>query len=72
MIKVGQKLKLIPCVFKGMFYVDEAKPCEVVYVNQSHRYFTAEFIFPGGKFRESFKFSEKEPGVLRIFGKGGS
>ena len=35
-------------------------PGTVVYVNYEHRFFTAEFVFPRGKFRESFKFATKE------------
>ena len=71
MIKVGQEMKLAPAVFKGMLFSNEALPCKIVYVNRRHRYFTAEFAFPGGKFRESFKYTVYEPGVLRIFGNGG-
>ena len=73
MIKVGQKMKLIPTAIDTNEMFHRASPCTVVYVNEKHRYFTAEFIFSGGgKFWESFKFAEKEPGVLRIFGKGDS
>lgn len=72
MIKVGQELKLKPSVFKGMLFSGEALPCKVVYVNRRHRYFTAEFTCPGGKFRESFRYTANEPGVMRIFAEGGS
>ena len=71
MIKIGQKLKLIPTAIDSKDMFAKKAPCEVVYINHKHRYFTAEFIFPGGKFLESFKFNVPEPGVVRIFGRGG-
>lgn len=59
MIKIGDVLQLTPvvCIDKNGRATQKI-PGKVVYINEEHRYFTAEFNFPetGGRFRESFKF----------------
>lgn len=62
-IYIGAKLPLTPHILiDGRFLGRKQKTVTgtVVYINRKHRYFTAEFAFPGGKYRESFKFREKE------------
>lgn len=62
MLKIGTKLKLIPHVLVDYLgrAINKPLPCEVVYINEAHRFFTVEFNPPtGGKFRESFKFEEE-------------
>ena len=56
-IKPGDTVQLKPTVVSHM----DARTIrgKVVYINRKHRYFTAEFTFPSGKFRESFKFDGK-------------
>ena len=62
-IKNGETLMLLPfvlCDSAGRQRFDPV-PGTVVYINEPHRYFTAEFKVPsGGHFRESFKFDEVE------------
>ena len=58
---IGQELRMIPNVYvdkNGYLLLEKDYPCKVVYINRAHRYFTVEFEFPGGKIRESFKFTE--------------
>ena len=43
----------------GKVLNEKCYPCKVVYINRKHRYFTVEFTFPAGSFRESFKYTEK-------------
>lgn len=57
---LGEIMKLKPEVLcdKTGHATVKAIPGKVVYINEKHRFFTAEFIFPAtnGRFRESFKF----------------
>ena len=61
-IAVGEKLKLKPSICLDKTGRTEQRAIEgtIVYVNFPHRYFTAEFKFPGGSIRESFKFYTKD------------
>lgn len=61
-VRVGEKLMLKPTVCLDRFGRANIEPIEgtVVYVNFPHRYFTAEFSFPGGRIRESFKYYTKD------------
>lgn len=60
-LEIGTKLKLLPSICIDGLGRSSQKPidCTVVYINKPHRYFTAEFVFPNGSFRESFKFHYK-------------
>ena len=60
-LEIGTKLKLLPSICVDGLGRSLQKPidCTVVYINKPHRYFTAEFTFPNGSFRESFKFHYK-------------
>lgn len=63
MIAKGQRVRFVP-----NFNIDKIgkdRLCEmkkvtgtIVYVNEAHSYFTAEYDVQGYKMRESFKFSE--------------
>lgn len=53
-IRPGEIVHLKPTVVSHM--EERTVKGKVVYINRKHRYFTAEFSFPGGKFREAFKF----------------
>lgn len=57
-IRPGETVHLKPTVVTNM--ESRTVKGKVVYINRKHRYFTAEFTFPGGKFRESFKFDGKD------------
>lgn len=62
-IKIGETVMLKPNVdcSRTCYSVDDPKPATIVYINLPHRFFTAEFHFPGGgHFRESFKFVLRE------------
>lgn len=56
--EIGQVVPLTPqiCVDKKGEITRNALPGTTVYINDEHRYFTAEFRFARGGFRESFKF----------------
>jgi hypothetical protein len=56
--QIGQVISLIPviCVDKKGEITRKALPGKIVYINDEHNYFTAEFTFKRGSFRESFKF----------------
>ncbi len=60
-IRIGTEMELVP--FINTYKVDgrpgKKLPCKVVYINRPHRYFTVEFKFTNGGFRESYKFYEK-------------
>lgn len=60
-LEIGTKLMLMPYVCLDKRGNTSTKPIEgtVVYINKPHRYFTAEFTFPNGSFREAFKFHYK-------------
>jgi hypothetical protein len=60
-LEIGTKLMLMPFVCLDKRGNTSTKPIEgtVVYINKPHRYFTAEFVFPKGSFREAFKFHYK-------------
>ena len=57
-IKLGNTLMLKPfvCLDKIGRTITKPIPGTIVYINHKHRYFTAEFKFDHGSFRESFKF----------------
>lgn len=63
MLRLGDKVK------KGINWTDdepsrpgvkkkvrETAEGKVVYIHPRRRYYTLEFIFPGGKYRESYSF----------------
>lgn len=52
-IELGAKLPLKPYITEGL---PKKIKGEVVYINNEHHYFTAEFDTDGGKYWESFKF----------------
>lgn len=60
-IKVGTRLELIPTINDYKYHPSRVKkrPCTVVYINRPHRFFTVQFDFMYGSFRESYKFIEK-------------
>lgn len=56
-------MRMIPFVHidkNGKRLMEEDRPCKVVYINRKHRYFTVEFTFPAGSFRESYKYMEEK------------
>lgn len=56
--QIGDTVYLVPYVNldkKGQTD-DKPIPGKVVYINRPHRFFTAEFSYPSGSIRESFKF----------------
>jgi hypothetical protein len=57
--RIGDVLPLVPiiCLDKKGDITHKPLPGTIVYINDEHRYFTAEFRFPRGSFRESFKFN---------------
>lgn len=61
---LGRKVRFIPafvprdCPANANTQKPEYVTGRVVYVNQKHRYFTAEYGWEGSKQRESFKFSQ--------------
>lgn len=58
---VGKKMRMVPDVHidrLGRRLMEDDMPCKVVYINRKHRFFTVEFKFPGGSFRESYKYTE--------------
>jgi len=60
---IGKKMMLTPEVFidkSGKLMNEKDYPCKVVYINRPHRFFTAEFEFPLGNIRESFKYTEEK------------
>lgn len=62
-IRIGETVILKPYIecSRVNFSVNDPMPATIVYINWPHRFFTAEFHFPGGgHFRESFKFILKE------------
>ena len=64
-VEIGTRLRLKPAaVLEGCLRDSKETiyPCEVVYINKAHRYIIVEFTFPGGKFRESYKFDDVEGG----------
>lgn len=56
--RIGKTIKLMPAVSidKNGLTNEKPIPAKIVYINWPHRYFTAEFTYPGGNIRESFKF----------------
>lgn len=60
-LEIGTKLKLLPSICVDNLGRTTSKPIEgtAVYINKPHRFFTAEFVFPNGSFREAFKFHYK-------------
>ena len=52
MIRVGDKRREIPTM-EGAMYLGTL-PCRVVYVHPQRRYYTVEFAFDRGRFRESY------------------
>ena len=61
MTLIGKKVAFIPTMVDagGSTKVDYIRPVKgvVIYVNERHRYFTAEYYVNGVALRESFKFS---------------
>lgn len=55
MIKLGDELILTP---SGTGQNTEPHPCTVVAIHPQQRFFTVEFVYRFGKFRESFYFDE--------------
>ena len=55
---IGQIIRLTPSVNidKNGFVDNKPVPAKIVYINLPHRYFTAEFTYPSGSIRESYKF----------------
>ena len=66
--KLGATVKLIPSVMYDKNDKTEKKPMpgKIVYINSKHRYFIAEFNFPGGSFWEGFKFVEEGDLACRV------
>lgn len=62
MIKVGQKVRFVPLDGIKFLYSTEACTAPVtgviVYINQRHGWFSAEYCLHGVKFRRSFKFCD--------------
>ena len=60
-IRVGTQLQMVPTIniYKNQPVFNKKLPCTVVYINRKHRFFTVEFKFLYGSFRESYKFYEK-------------
>ena len=60
-IRIGTQLELVPTINDHKNQPVSAKklPCTVIYINRPHRFFTVEFKFHFGSFRESYKFYEK-------------
>ena len=60
MITLGQKLKRSPSINVDKTHDEECADrlldCMVVYIHPLHRYYTVEFRFPFGAFRESYLF----------------
>lgn len=56
-VKVGDKLCLEPTIPTSAFVTARTgpHPCQVVSINERHHHFTAEFDFPEGSFRETYK-----------------
>ena len=54
---IGETVMISPClgIFDGKIKHDPIKGT-IVYINFKHKYFTVEFKFPYGSFRESYKF----------------
>ena len=52
MINVGDKRAEVPTL-EGAWYLGRI-PCRVIYVHPKRRYYTVEFIFDRGSFRESY------------------
>lgn len=55
-------MRMVPFVHvdkNGKLLMEADVPCKVVYINRKHRFFTVEFTYPKGSFRESYKFIEK-------------
>lgn len=61
-IKLGETLMLKPSVCLDKLGKTQRSPIPgtIVYINRKHNYFTAEFNFPTGSFKESFKFYAKD------------
>lgn len=59
---IGEPFSWKPAAFEGSTGImsvttkETTRPCAVVYINEAHRYFTAEADINGNKLRESFKF----------------
>jgi hypothetical protein len=59
-LKIGKELMLCPNVNdKVQNCYKKELPGTIVYINRKHRFFTVEFKFQYGSFRESFKYIEK-------------
>lgn len=60
-IKIGTQLQMVPTIniYKYQPGFNKKLPCTVVYINRQHRFFTVEFKFLYGSFRESYKYYEK-------------
>ena len=58
-LEVGAKMMLTPVTNKCKDLDARKLPCTVVYVNRPHRFFTVQFDFKYGSFREAYKFFEK-------------
>ena len=60
---IGKEMQMVPYVHidkNGKRLMEDGVPCKVVYINRKHRYFTVEFTYPKGSFRESYKFTEEK------------
>lgn len=59
-LRIGAKLRIAPSTFYdphgAMLPGGNSISGTVVYINERHRYFTLEYQFMFGKFRESFKY----------------
>ena len=60
-IRIGTELRLVPYIntYDRQPGLQKALPCKVVYINRPHRFFTVEFKFKFGSFREAYKFYER-------------
>lgn len=60
-LRVGTRLEMVPTIndYKNQPGCTKKLPCTVVYINRPHRFFTVQFDFLYGSFRESYKFFEK-------------
>ena len=60
-IRIGTQLQMVPTIniYKNQSNDTKKLPCTVVYINREHRFFTVEYKFLYGSFRESYKFYER-------------
>lgn len=75
MIQIGDVLQLTPVVCLDKNGKATRKILgTVVYINEEHRYFTAEFVFPEtkGRFRESFKFILNSDKAVKPYNSSGA